>query len=169
MPRSFSWGEARSRSTFRSNSKTSNWVLYCTSLPPVAQLVEQLPFKETVAGSIPAGRTRIARPPGVPCLRTARQGSNAGAMPQKLLWPRGGAQPECADGRTRGAGDSCHPELPSLSEPHGVASDAFRGERRVFYRETLRRFARTRLLVPNILISSFCHAAYCSTYFRLGG
>ncbi len=26
--------------------------------PPVAQLVEQLPFKEMVAGSIPAGRTR---------------------------------------------------------------------------------------------------------------
>ena len=25
--------------------------------PPVAQLVEQLPFKERVAGSIPAGRT----------------------------------------------------------------------------------------------------------------
>ena len=29
-------------------------------LPPVAQLVEQLPFKETVAGSIPAGWTRIS-------------------------------------------------------------------------------------------------------------
>ena len=26
-------------------------------LPPIAQPVEQLPFKEKVAGSIPAGRT----------------------------------------------------------------------------------------------------------------
>ena len=28
-----------------------------TTYAPLAQLVEQLPFKETVAGSIPAGRT----------------------------------------------------------------------------------------------------------------
>ena len=28
--------------------------------PPVAQSVEQLPFKERVAGSIPAGRTKIS-------------------------------------------------------------------------------------------------------------
>lgn len=30
--------------------------------PPVAQLVEQLPFKEMVAGSIPAGRTNRKSP-----------------------------------------------------------------------------------------------------------
>ena len=29
--------------------------------PPVAQLVEQLPLKEMVAGSNPAGRTRVKR------------------------------------------------------------------------------------------------------------
>ena len=32
----------------------SQWSIY----PPVAQSVERLPFKEMVAGSIPAGRTR---------------------------------------------------------------------------------------------------------------
>lgn len=32
------------------------------SLPPVAQLVEQLPFKETVLGSSPSGRTAKNKP-----------------------------------------------------------------------------------------------------------
>ena len=30
---------------------------YNLEIPPIAQLVEQLPFKQTVAGSSPAGRT----------------------------------------------------------------------------------------------------------------
>ncbi len=30
--------------------------MYC--IPPLAQLVEQIPLKDKVAGSIPAGRTR---------------------------------------------------------------------------------------------------------------
>ena len=32
-------------------------IVYTRNYAPVAQLVEQLPFKEKVAGSIPAGRT----------------------------------------------------------------------------------------------------------------
>src|SRR5690348_9862717 len=32
-------------------------------IPPVAQLVEQLPFKEKVLGSIPSGRTNLNKSP----------------------------------------------------------------------------------------------------------
>ena len=59
----FSWGKERyirpyenhTGGAFGQNIRTR---LFCSSFPPVAQLVEQLPFKETVVGSIPTGRTR---------------------------------------------------------------------------------------------------------------
>ena len=41
--------------------------------PPIAQLVEQLPFKEKVLGSIPSGRTREEKPTARP-YRTVRSG-----------------------------------------------------------------------------------------------
>ncbi len=33
--------------------------LYFSCIAPIAQLVEQVPFKDKVAGSIPAGRTFV--------------------------------------------------------------------------------------------------------------
>ena len=33
------------------------YIFYCLRNPPVAQSVEQLPFKQMVVGSIPTGRT----------------------------------------------------------------------------------------------------------------
>jgi hypothetical protein len=33
-------------------------MIACEFCPPIAQLVEQLPFKEWVPGSIPGGRTK---------------------------------------------------------------------------------------------------------------
>lgn len=37
------------------------YVIFSELNPPVAQSVEQLPFKERVVGSIPTGRTRLKK------------------------------------------------------------------------------------------------------------
>ena len=51
-------GELRSASNAQQSFiDDSGAICYSGSYPPVAQLVEHLPFKELVVGSIPTGRT----------------------------------------------------------------------------------------------------------------
>ena len=70
-------------------------------------------------------------------LRALRVSPNAGAMSQKLLRPRGGAQPEAAAGRPRGAGES-HPLRTYRYALTRVAHVLARGE------NTVMRGAHTR-------------------------
>ena len=65
----------------------------CSSLPPIAQLVEQLPLKQWVPGSIPGGRTKerelsggqVAKLVDAPALGAglARDGSSNLPLPTK--------------------------------------------------------------------------------------
>ncbi len=62
---------------------------------PVAQSVEQLPFKERVAGSIPAGRTRRNKSAKCRFFRTCARRRHVGAEPgsrkiseEIYLWPQ---------------------------------------------------------------------------------
>src|SRR5665213_2593584 len=56
---SFSLGPEHLPLTCRFRLETPIVLVLYFQQPPVAQLVEQLPFKETVAGSIPAGRNYL--------------------------------------------------------------------------------------------------------------
>ena len=49
--------------TLRPALHRCNSICYIPSDPPVAQSVEQLPFKQLVVGSIPTGRTYYKKPP----------------------------------------------------------------------------------------------------------
>ncbi len=65
----------------------------CPSFAPIAQVVEQLPFKEWVVGSNPTGRTDFSGSLGLACA-SPNLDSNSGAIPSQQARSRAGGQSE---------------------------------------------------------------------------